>query len=146
MLLIAFAIYNDGINTIIRMAAPYGAQMGLAREHLIAAILLVQFLGVPFTFLFGMAAGWIGPKRAVFIALGVYAVISTLAYYMTTVLHFYLLALLVATVQGGSQALSRSMYLDDDTAAQIVGILRILRRPSRRLRLKFRPGHGLKLT
>jgi UMF1 family MFS transporter len=110
LLLIAFAIYNDGINTIIRMAAPYGAQMGLATEHLIAAILLVQFLGVPFTFLFGMLAGKTGPKPAVFVALGVYAVISTLAYYMTTVVHFYLLALLVATVQGGSQALSRSMF------------------------------------
>ncbi len=110
LLLLAFAVYNDGINTIIRMAVIYGAQVGVASGDLVRAILLVQFVGVPFTFLFGALAGRLGAKRAVFFALLVYTVISVLGYFMTTALHFYVLALLVATVQGGSQALSRSMF------------------------------------
>jgi UMF1 family MFS transporter len=110
LMLVAFAVYNDGINTIIRMATSYGVQIGLARTDLVAAILLVQFAGVPFAFAFGMLADALGTKRAIFASLGVYTLISVLGFYMTTARDFYLLAFLVATVQGGSQALSRSLF------------------------------------
>jgi len=110
MLLVAFAIYNDGINTIIKMATSYGAQLGLEAGDMIAAVLLVQFVGVPFAFLFGALASRIGAKRSIYVALAVYVVISILGYFMSTAMHFYLLAFLVATVQGGSQALSRSLF------------------------------------
>jgi MFS transporter, UMF1 family len=110
LMLVAFAIYNDGINTIIKMATSYGAQLGLAAGDMIAAVLLVQFVGVPFAFLFGALASRIGAKRSIYVALAVYVVISMLGFYMTTAMHFYLLAFLVATVQGGSQALSRSLF------------------------------------
>ena len=110
LMLIAFLLYNDGIATIIRMASLYGAQLGIGEEHLILALLLVQFVGIPCAFLFGRLAGRIGAKPAVFLALGVYTGVSVLGYYMTTALHFYLLALLVGAVQGGSQALSRSLF------------------------------------
>jgi UMF1 family MFS transporter len=110
LLLAAFLIYNDGINTIIRMAAVYGAEVGIPGEHMILAILMIQFVGVPFAFLFGRLAGWIGAKRAVFIALAVYTGISILGYYLKTTWQFYLLGFLVGTVQGGSQALSRSLF------------------------------------
>ncbi|MFP5246974.1 MAG: MFS transporter, partial [Thermoanaerobaculia bacterium] len=52
LMLIAFVLYNDGINTVQRMATAYGTELGIARESLIAAILIVQFVGVPATFLF----------------------------------------------------------------------------------------------
>jgi MFS transporter, UMF1 family len=110
MLLLAFLIYNDGIQTIIRMATLYGAGIGIDRNAMIAALLLTQFIGVPFAFLFGAFAGRIGAKRAVFIGLSVYAVITVLGYYMQTASHFYALAVLVGMVQGGTQALSRSMF------------------------------------
>ena len=110
LMLVAFAIYNDGINTIIRMSSIYGTEIGISREDLMAAFLLVQFVGFPFAFLFGTLANKIGAKRAIFLALSVYTFISVFAYFMTTALHFYLLAGLVATVQGGSQALSRSLF------------------------------------
>jgi UMF1 family MFS transporter len=110
LLLVAFAIYNDGINTIIKMATSYGAQLGLEAGDMIAAVLLVQFVGVPFAFLFGALAGRIGAKRSIYVALAVYVVISVLGFFMTSARHFYLLAFLVATVQGGSQALSRSLF------------------------------------
>ncbi len=77
---------------------------------MITALLIMQFIGVPFAFLFGMVAGRIGAKTAVFVGLAVYAVIVTLGYYMTSAAHFYALAIMVGMVQGGTQALSRSLF------------------------------------
>jgi len=110
LLLVAFLLYNDGIQTIIRMAAIYGAEVGIDRNAQIAAFVVVQFVGVPCSFLFGALASRVGAKRAVFLALSVYTGISILGYYMDSAWHFFVLAFLVGTVQGGSQALSRSMF------------------------------------
>jgi UMF1 family MFS transporter len=110
LMLLAFMIYNDGIQTIQKMAATYGKQLGIADTVLIGAILVVQFVGVPFSFLFGSIAARIGAKAAIFIGLAVYAGISILGFYMQTAAHFILLAVMVATVQGGTQALSRSLF------------------------------------
>ena len=110
LFLLAFLAYNDGIGTINGMAAAYGTEIGLARFHLIGAILLVQFVGMPCTFLTGVLAGRLGAKRTLYLALSAYVVISGLAYFMTTALHFYALAILIGAVVGGSQALSRSLY------------------------------------
>jgi UMF1 family MFS transporter len=110
LLLLAFLVYNDGIQTIIRMATTFGSQIGIDQSAMITALLITQFIGVPFAFLFGMIAGRIGAKIAVFAGLGVYAFIIVLAYFMTSAVHFYALAILVGMVQGGTQALSRSLF------------------------------------
>jgi UMF1 family MFS transporter len=110
LMLLAFLIYNDGIQTIIKMATAYGTELGIGQNALIGAILLVQFVGIPCSFLFGMLAGRIGAKRALFIGLLAYTAISLLGYFMKTATHFYILAALVGTVQGGTQALSRSLF------------------------------------
>jgi MFS transporter, UMF1 family len=110
MLFIAMLLYQDGIQTIIRMASIYGAEVGIDQTAQIAAFVMVQFLGIPFSFLFGALGARIGTKRALFVALAVYTATSVLGYYMTTVTHFFILAGLVATVQGGSQALSRALF------------------------------------
>ena len=110
LMLLAFLLYNDGIQTIIRMATIYGAEIGIDRNARIAAFVLVQFVGVPFSFLFGAVAHRIGAKPSIFVALTVYVGISVLGYFMTSAWHFFVLAFLVATVQGGSQALSRSLF------------------------------------
>jgi MFS transporter, UMF1 family len=110
LLLVAYVIYSDGINTIIRMATSYGTEIGLKQSSLITAILLVQFVGIPFSFLFGMLAHWIGAKTAVFLSLAMYALITLMGYYMKTERDFFVLAIMVASVQGGSQALSRSLF------------------------------------
>ena len=110
LFLIAFVIYSDGIGTIIRMATSYGTELGLSQGALITAILLVQFAGIPFAFLFGALAGRIGAKTSIFITLAVYISITVMGYYMKTERDFYMLALMVAMVQGGSQALSRSLF------------------------------------
>ncbi len=110
LMLVAFLIYNDGIGTMIRMAGPYGQEIGLPQNALITAFVMVQFVGIPFAFAFGWLAGRIGAKTSIFIALLVYVVISIVGYYMTSAWQFFLLSFLVATVQGGSQALSRSLF------------------------------------
>jgi UMF1 family MFS transporter len=110
LMLLAFLIYNDGIQTIIKMATAYGTEIGIGQGALISAILLVQFVGIPCSFLFGSVAGRIGAKRALFLGLLAYTVISVLGYYMTTATHFFVLAGLVGMVQGGTQGLSRSLF------------------------------------
>jgi UMF1 family MFS transporter len=110
LMLLAFLIYNDGIQTIIKMATAYGTELGIGQNALIGAILMVQFLGIPCSFLFGLLADRIGAKQALFLGLLAYSAISVLGYFMKTAAHFYLLAGMVGVVQGGTQALSRSLF------------------------------------
>ena len=110
LLFIAMLLYQDGIQTMIRMSSVYGAEVGIDQNAQIAAFVMVQFVGIPFSFLFGALGTRIGTKRCIFIAIGVYIVAASLAYFMTSVTHFFLLAFLVATVLGGSQALSRALF------------------------------------
>jgi MFS transporter, UMF1 family len=110
LLLLAFMIYNDGISTIIKMATAYGTEIGIGQSALIASILVVQFVGIPCSFAFGTLAERIGAKRAVLGGLAVYVLIAVLGYFMRTATHFLVLALLVGLVQGGTQALSRSLF------------------------------------
>ena len=110
LMLLAFLIYNDGIQTIIKMATAYGTEIGIGQGALIGAIVLVQFVGIPCSFLFGTLATRIGAKRAIFLGLLAYTCISVLGYFMTQATHFYILAGLVGIVQGGTQALSRSLF------------------------------------
>ena len=110
LMLVAFLIYNDGIGTIIRMATAYGTELGIGQDKLIQAIILVQFVGIPCAFLFGALAGKIGAKKSVFLGLVAYTGISVLGYRMRDGNDFLLLAVLVGVVQGGTQALSRSLF------------------------------------
>lgn len=108
--LVAFWLYSDGIGTIIKMATIYGAEIGIGSAHLAGALLLTQIVGVPFTFAFGAIAKKLGTKPSIILGLGVYAIISIMGYFMSAPWHFWVLAGLVGTVQGGSQALSRSLF------------------------------------
>jgi UMF1 family MFS transporter len=110
LFLVAFWVYNDGIGTIIKMATIYGAEIGIESTALIGALLMTQFVGIPFAFAFGWLAKRIGAKRSIYLALVVYALISIGGYFMTIGLHFWILAFAVGTVQGGAQALSRSLF------------------------------------
>lgn len=110
LMLAAFLVYNDGIGTIIRMAAIYGTELGLARGAVIGAILLVQFVGVPCAFLFGALAARVGAKRMILAGLAVYTGVAVLGYFTRTARDFFALAVLVGVVQGGTQALSRSLF------------------------------------
>ena len=108
--LVAFLIYNDGIGTIIRMASAYGREIGFEQTMLLGAIILVQVVAIPFTFLFGYLADKFGTKPMLYIGLFVYMGISILGFFMTESWHFIALAAMVGMVQGGTQALSRSLF------------------------------------
>jgi UMF1 family MFS transporter len=110
LMLIAFLLYNDGVQTIIKMAAAYGTEIGINQGALIAAFVLVQFVGVPCAFAFGWIASRVGAKPAIVAGLLVYVAITILGYFMRTATDFFVLATLVGTVQGGVQALSRSLF------------------------------------
>ena len=110
LFLAAFWLYNDGIGTIIKMATAYGNEIGLGMGDMIGALIIMQFVGIPCAFGFGRLARWTGSKRSILLGLGVYTVIAISGYFMRTATHFYVLAFAVGLVQGGTQALSRSLY------------------------------------
>ncbi len=110
LFLVAFWLYADGIGTIMKMATIYGAEIGIGMTALVGALLMTQFVGVPFTFLFGWLARKLGTKRSISLALSVYVLVSIGGYFMAETWHFWLLAFMVGLVQGGSQALSRSLF------------------------------------
>jgi UMF1 family MFS transporter len=110
LFLLAFWLYNDGINTIIKIATAYGDEIGINHDHMLVALILTQLVGFPSTLGFGALSGTLGPKGAIFVGLASYVVISIAGFFMKSVWHFYVLALGVGLVQGGTQALSRSLF------------------------------------
>jgi MFS transporter, UMF1 family len=110
LLLVAVAIYSDGIGTIVRMAATFGTDLGIQPGVLIGTVLAIQFVGIPFALLFGALGAKIGAKRAILVALVIYVGITVYAYFVRGTVGFVGLGLLVGTVQGGAQALSRSLF------------------------------------
>ncbi len=108
--LLAYWLYIDGVDTIIRMSVKIGSSLGFAAGDLITALLMVQFIAFPAALIYNWFAAKIGTKQAVMIAIGGYTLVTLLAYFMTEKLHFFILAALIGLFQGGVQALSRSLY------------------------------------
>lgn len=129
LFLLAYWLYIDGVDTIVRMAVDYGLSIGFEQQDLILAILIVQFVGFPAAIAFGRLGERIGPKRAIFIAIGVYLLAVVWAMRMTMKHEFYILAVVIALVQGGIQALSRSFYsriIPHDQAGEFYGFYNLL--------------------
>ena len=110
LFLVAYWLYIDGVDTIVRMAVDYGMSIGLERNDLIIALLVTQFVGFPSAIAFGRIGARIGARRAIFIAIGVYLFVTVWAALMDSREEFYVLAVSVGLVQGGIQALSRSLF------------------------------------
>ena len=131
-MLLAFLIYNDGIGTIMRMATIYGDRdRASTRASMIASILIVQFVGIPFAFLFGMLAGRIGAKRSIALGLLVYAVICVVGYFMTTGDAFPDPGHPGGDGAGGDPGAEPVAVRQPDPARQVGRVLRVLRRSSR---------------
>jgi len=108
--LLAFWLYNDGIGTIIKLAAAYGDEIGIDRNDMLGALILTQFIGFPCSIGFGALAHSWGAKRAIFSGLAVYLAISVAGFFIRSSWQFYGLAIMVGVVQGGTQAISRSLF------------------------------------
>ena len=92
------------------MALDFGVKLGFSTNTLITALLLVQFISFPAAWAFGPLAAAIGTKRAIYLGLAVFTGLSFWAYFMRSETQFYEMAVVVALVQGGVQALSRSYF------------------------------------
>jgi len=109
--LLAFLLYNDGIQTVIMMATIYGkAELGLDSGHLIGALLLTQAIGVPGSLIYGHLARKFGSRKMLFAGIGGYIVIIMYAFWMKKALDFWILAGMVGLFMGGLQAVSRGFY------------------------------------
>jgi len=109
LFLLAFFVYANGIGTIITMAVAFGSDLGFSSLILIGTLLMVQFVAAPFAMLFGKLPQKLGTKRTIYLSLCIYIIVAIVGFFMTKEWHFLLLGFGVATVQGGSQALSRSL-------------------------------------
>lgn len=107
--LLTFFIYANGIGTIITMAASLATDLGFSTLTILGTFLMVQFVAAPFSILFGHLGKKLGNKKAISLSLVIYSVIAVIGYFMSKEWHFFLLGFGVAMVQGGSQALSRSL-------------------------------------
>jgi UMF1 family MFS transporter len=108
--LLAYWLYIDGVGTVIRMAVDFGLSLGFSSHSLMVALLVTQIIGFPAAVAFGKLGEKLGAKTGIFIGIGVYLGVTIWAYGMETEWEFYVLACLVGLVQGGVQALSRSLY------------------------------------
>jgi UMF1 family MFS transporter len=108
--LVAYWLYIDGVNTIIKMAVDYGLSLGLAAPDLLAALLLTQFVAFPAALVFGWIGTRIGARRGILLGLTVYAAVTCYAYLIDSEAEFYAMAVVVGLVQGGVQSLSRSLF------------------------------------
>ncbi len=129
LFLLAYWLYIDGVDTIVRMAVDYGRALGFGHNGLIVALLITQFVGFPAAIGFGrLGARW-GTRRGIFLALGVYGLATLWGAAMTRPWEFYGLAVAIGLVQGGIQSLSRSLYarlIPADKAAEFFGFYNML--------------------
>jgi UMF1 family MFS transporter len=110
LFLVAYWLYIDAVNTIIKMAVDYGVALGLPTSSLLAALLLTQFVAFPAALLFGMLGDRIGAKRGILIGIAVYSAATVYAFFLDSVAEFFGLAIVIGLVQGGVQSLSRSLF------------------------------------
>lgn len=129
LFLLAYWFYIDGVDTIVRMAVDYGLALGFDQNSLIIALLITQFVGFPAAIAFGWLGERWGSKTGIYIALVVYMMVCVYAYTMQYVWEFYLMAIAIGLVQGGIQALSRSLYasiIPREKSAEFFGFYNML--------------------
>jgi UMF1 family MFS transporter len=111
LFLVAFMLYNDGIQTVIGNASIYGkTELGLSAEHLMVTLLVVQGVAMVGALLFSRIAERLGTKRAVMLTLALWSGVVIYAYFIHSAIEFFVLGGVIGLVLGGSQALSRSFY------------------------------------
>lgn len=126
--LLAFFFYIDGVYTIIEMATAYGQALGLDSNGLLIALLMTQIVAFPFSLLFGKLSKKYDNKTLITVCIIAYTGIAIFALFMSTQLHFWILAFVVGMFQGGIQALSRSYFakiIPADKAGEYFGIMDI---------------------
>jgi UMF1 family MFS transporter len=132
LFLIAYWLYYDGINTLIRMAVDFGLSIGFGPEYLMAALVTTQLTAFPASLFFGYLSMKMGTGRMIFAGVSMYLLISIAgSVFMRTETHFIILAALVGLAQGGIQALSRSYFaklIPPDESTEYFGFYNVVSR------------------
>ncbi|MBS4175286.1 MFS transporter [Bacillus sp. FJAT-49736] len=110
LFLLAYFFYIDGVGTVITMSTAYGTDLGIDSNNLLVILFVTQVVAAPFAILYGKLAERFSGKKMLFVGIIVYMIVCTYAYFLKTTLDFWILAMLVASSQGGIQALSRSYF------------------------------------
>ncbi|SER27557.1 MFS transporter, UMF1 family [Gracilibacillus ureilyticus] len=108
--LVAYFFYIDGVGTIISMSTAYGSDVGLDATLMLVVLLVTQIVAAPFAVLYGKLADRYSAKLMIFVGSFVYIIVCINGYFLETAMDFWVLAMLVASSQGGLQALSRSYF------------------------------------
>ena len=118
--LLAYFLYNDGIQTVIAVSSTFAAApiarggIELPQDTLIAVILMIQFVAFGGALLWGKLAKWIGAKQSIIVSLVIWSGVVIFAYGGlkgdTRITQFFILGIFIALVMGGSQAISRSLF------------------------------------
>ena len=127
--LIAYWLYIDGVNTVMKVAIDFGYKIGVGPQELMVALLVVQFVSFPAALAFGVLGERIGPKKGILIGLAVYVVVTSWAVFMTSVIEFFTMACLIGVAQGGVQSLSRSLFarlIPPDKPAEFFGFYNMI--------------------
>ena len=131
--LIAYFLYMDGVDTIIRMATSYGSDIGLSAQSMISALLLTQFIGFPATLIFGFYADKFGHRESLSFAIVIYIFVVIFSAQMDSAVEFFILASVIGLVQGGVQAISRSFFstlIPSEKAAEFFGFYNFIGKSS----------------
>ncbi len=131
--LLAYFLYMDGVDTIIRMATSYGADIGLSAQSMIGALLLTQFIGFPATLVFGVYSDKFGYKQTLSFAILIYIGVVFFSSQMDTAIEFFIMAAVIGLVQGGVQAISRSYFstlIPSEKAAEFFGFYNFIGKSS----------------
>jgi MFS transporter, UMF1 family len=110
LFLLAYFFYIDGVGTIITMSTAYGTDLGISSTNLLIILLATQIVAWPFALLFGRLSERFTGKKMLYVGITVYIFVCIYAYFLESTADFWILAMLVATSQGGIQALSRSYF------------------------------------
>ncbi|APT76185.1 MFS transporter [Marinitoga sp. 1137] len=128
LFLLAYFFYIDGVGTIIKMATVYGKDVGIDTTQLLMALFATQVVAFPFALIYGKLAQKWNVKTMLFTGIAVYTFITVYGYFLDSAFDFWVLAMLVATSQGGIQALSRSLYgklIPKEKSAEFFGFYNI---------------------
>ena len=128
LFLAAYFFYIDGVYTIIEMATAYGSALGLDSTGLLLALLATQVVAFPSSVIIGRLSEKFPAKNLIMFCIAAYFMIAVFAVFMTSQLHFWILAVAVGMFQGGIQALSRSYYakiIPSEKSGEYFGILDI---------------------
>lgn len=110
LFLLAYFFYIDGVGTIISMSTAYGSDLGISSTNLLIILFVTQVVAAPFAILYGRLAEKFTGKKMLYVGIFVYIIVCIYAYFLKTTMDFWILAMLVATSQGGIQALSRAYF------------------------------------